>query len=99
MHNVLAYSFLKDNVTSFVFYLETSMYMCLWSVCLFFKTVNEASLMKSANLKHKLENLEDRGERILNSFCRVRQKKIHQIWGAVLLFRLHQINIVVREKH
>ena len=64
--NVLAYSFLRDDVIPCIAYFDIN--ACISDHLFFFKTVAPESLMKSTTFKHKLQNMEDRGERILNFF-------------------------------
>ena len=65
--NILAYSFLRDEVIPRIAYFDIN--ACISDhLFFFFKTVAPESLMKSTTFKHKLQNVEDRGERILNFF-------------------------------
>uniref|UniRef100_A0A8D0ZHB3 Synaptonemal complex protein 2 like n=1 Tax=Sus scrofa TaxID=9823 RepID=A0A8D0ZHB3_PIG len=48
------------------------------------KTVAQESLIKSTSFKHKLQNLEDRGERILNFLLLFRSRQIQSLYRVVL---------------
>lgn len=66
--DVLAYSFLRDDVIPCVAYFDINTCISDHLFFFFFKTMAPESLMKSTSFKHKLQNVEDRGERILNFF-------------------------------